>query len=453
MIHSTTSTTLKDAIQYFKGETGYDRLFLSFLKKYKSIGKVGGYAVIQYPTEKEKKAIGGFLAKDIRKEEKISISLIKFELRMQETKFKGIMLTELLEGYFGFHILSNKEKKEKQKNDYNLFVDSIERDLQSKGHWNKGVQLFIEELKQNKNFPLVSKIYKENQTKCKQIILDVSKAIWMFPNVYIKLPIFAAKVTGNPHAFDLGTERNKLLIQFIQFQQLRNMNQEVQGMETIEEQRINYHPNAEEITEILSVVKIMRDDLLNDVTCIGLRGWINEHVVDPILEVSYQYPMIVKIPLKNMVKINKVESKKKRVFVFENSSLFSTLVDELIEENVEIPSMICTNGQFKLASLILMDLLTKSGATIYYAGDFDPEGLQMIERLMKRYPNQVELFLYGEKEYIEIISNEEISSESLSKLNTIKSPLLQEVKERMKYLKKPAYQELLLGRYVQELKK
>lgn len=33
----------------------------------------------------------------------------------------------------------------------------------------------------------------------------------------------------------------------------------------------------------------------------------------------------------------------------------------------------CMNGQPRLAGLMLLDLLEKSGTTIYYSGDLDPE--------------------------------------------------------------------------------
>lgn len=38
-------------------------------------------------------------------------------------------------------------------------------------------------------------------------------------------------------------------------------------------------------------------------------------------------------------------------------------------------SCMCMNGQPRLAGLMLLDLLEKSGTTIYYSGDLDPEGI------------------------------------------------------------------------------
>src|SRR5690625_5522313 len=54
--------------------------------------------------------------------------------------------------------------------------------------------------------------------------------------------------------------------------------------------------------------------------------------------------------------------------------------------------MICTNGQFTLAALVLLDLLVEEDCQLYYAGDFDPEGLGMAQRLLNRYPEHVELW-------------------------------------------------------------
>ena len=45
----------------------------------------------------------------------------------------------------------------------------------------------------------------------------------------------------------------------------------------------------------------------------------------------------------------------------------------------------CMNGQPRLTGLMLLDLLEKSGTTIYYSGDLDPEGILIAQKLADYY--------------------------------------------------------------------
>ncbi len=80
----------------------------------------------------------------------------------------------------------------------------------------------------------------------------------------------------------------------------------------------------------------------------------------------------LQVSLWNLSKVDKIISKRNKVFVFENPTVFSEV---LYRSSKEKPSIICTYGQVKLASLILLDNLVENGTHIYYSGDFDPEGL------------------------------------------------------------------------------
>lgn len=52
-------------------------------------------------------------------------------------------------------------------------------------------------------------------------------------------------------------------------------------------------------------------------------------------------------------------------------------------------ALVALAGPLRLACLMLLDGLVKGGAVIYYSGDFDPEGLQMAQKLIQRYPGRV----------------------------------------------------------------
>ena len=129
------------------------------------------------------------------------------------------------------------------------------------------------------------------------------------------------------------------------------------------------------------------------------------------------------------------------VFIVENSGVFSELLTKFPSKY--LPPLICTNGQFKLAALLLLDRLLKNNIIAYYSGDFDPEGLLMAQRLVSRYPANVRLWHYTEEDYIKAQSEVVLSKSQLNKLMNLELEELRAVKDLMEN-KKTGYQEKLI---------
>jgi Protein of unknown function C-terminus (DUF2399). len=90
--------------------------------------------------------------------------------------------------------------------------------------------------------------------------------------------------------------------------------------------------------------------------------------------------------------------------------------------------------------------------TLYYSGDFDPEGIGMANRLLKRYPEHVQLWQMDVESYENSLSEEEkISTTRLNQLSRINHPALKEVKKQILKIKVPGYQEALLDEMIEEL--
>jgi uncharacterized protein (TIGR02679 family) len=106
--------------------------------------------------------------------------------------------------------------------------------------------------------------------------------------------------------------------------------------------------------------------------------------------------------------------------------------------------MICTNGQFKLASLILIDLLIKEGCHIYYSGDFDPEGLKMAQRLKERNQKHIHLWHFQLEDYLGSSPEVLLSEDRITKLESVTLEELRPIKEKMQQVKKAGYQEEIL---------
>lgn len=99
-----------------------------------------------------------------------------------------------------------------------------------------------------------------------------------------------------------------------------------------------------------------------------------------------------------------------------------------------------------------MDMLVSMDCELYYAGDFDPEGLSMAQRLLERYPESCHLW------HMDVASYEASHpvmdvSERANKLVAITHPLLVPLADRLKQTGKAGYQEALLEQYVADLNK
>ena len=146
--------------------------------------------------------------------------------------------------------------------------------------------------------------------------------------------------------------------------------------------------------------------------------------------------------MSNLLKIDYLKCHDDKVFVFENPSVFSKLL-KLFGNNV---SLICTSGQLNLSAYMIIDKI-KDLKSIYYAGDFDPEGLIIADKIKLKYGDKVKFMLYDGVIYDKIKSSNEINEARLSMLDKIKSQELQGIKNYLKKEKKPAYQELLTDEY------
>ena len=73
-----------------------------------------------------------------------------------------------------------------------------------------------------------------------------------------------------------------------------------------------------------------------------------------------------------------------QLFVVENPSIFGTILDAARGRPLPHP-LVCTSGQPSLAALRLFDHAVAVGGTLHYSGDLDAAGLQMAAALANRY--------------------------------------------------------------------
>jgi uncharacterized protein (TIGR02679 family) len=405
---------MRECQQYFKSRSVYQKLFAKMREKYASLGHFGGRLVLSDLTEEEKIQLGGFVKKDYTRKSSVSVSMTLLQKSLEESCFCKFTWEEILEEYFEQALIVKKEQKqtqEQKKQEY--FSRILEQDAGKIGR--KWFEKVLEE--KALGYQLVQKQY--GQDELLSFVLQAIDNLPVFRQKSSRLAVFAAEITGNPHYFDDGTTANKLLLYFLQYY----FNSEGSGESRPEKKNFLFYQAG-----------IVNDDLSNYVLTYGFYAKRKNGIEHEGINGYTRVQEPVQITLFTLQGLESIEGNKK-IYVVENPSVFSIL----IEENPKI-SAICTNGQLRLSTLVLMDMLSKE-SYFYYAGDFDPEGLLIAQTLKERYKEHLYLWNYESKYYQEAKSEVGLSAERLKKLEKVYCEELQEIKKELEKEKKAGYQE------------
>lgn len=414
---------LQEAVHYFKKERRFHRLFVQFRKKVESLGHAGGNVNTSLLSKKELEAIALFygLSPDDMAAKK-SISLLQFERKLQSLRFEGVTLMPLLEAYFGEEIRSKRSIQL-------LIAENQEKKLRQAADQFPVLSNYVEHLLKGSSDTFWVKRLAE-QPDFEETMATLAAGLAGLPETLERLPFFSQRTTGNPHTFDPSSICGRLFLHALQ----------------VQSGYAGASPSAEHTNELLLSVRVLRDDIANFVTFANLTGFV-KGVPHPVWQAAVDTCSAVNMPLRELLKIDKVEHASKHVFVVENSSVFSSLLDAVPQA-----ALVCMHGQFKLAGLRLIDLLAESDHNLHYSGDLDPEGLTMLYRLQKRHPFHVKQWLMDVPSYERSLSDVDIS-DRLSKLSAITDPEQQEVIRKMKEYGKAGYQEALLEEMIADLRK
>ena len=391
----------KDLSTYLKSKH-LSRLFKLLKDKYVSIGRYSGVVTITNLTKDECKDIGDLLGKTIKVGSSVRVSFKELTRKINETRFQGFTWDELFKYYFNETILTKKELINNDELSYEAIIDKV---LSKYNNLDK-----LKDIKNKDNE--LSRILRLNYHKDKELFYkdldNIFNLLSHIPNKNTNLSIYAS-ITSNPHYLDLNTRTSNLYLKFLCY--IYN-----EDYPNTNDKRIN----------ILIKHNIYVDSLSNYIITYNLCG--NE-----ILDIFMKNKQIFNLNLSNALNMDIIDSKEKRVYIFENPSILNSL------SNTRYP-IIITSGNPNLTLYKVLDKLVECGNKLYYNGDFDPEGLLIADNLKKRYKD-LQLFCYNKCDYINSISNEIINKSRLNKLNKVQSKELSIVKDLLITSKKSGYQE------------
>lgn len=400
----------KSLADYLKTKQGLVRLMNKLKEKYISLSRPSGTITLFNITEEESIDISNLLGRKIKQEDNLKTSFKEITKKINEGKYNNFDWLELLSAYFEENITTKKEQKSNKKEEEYLFYQEIYNKNKDRKYTNilKDILEKDEVIKK-----IVGKKYSKNNTKLEEELNNILILLDNIPSSPTPLAVYSS-ITGNPHYLDLNKSTSTLFLKILS--KIKNT---------------EYENKTEVKINILSEINVYTDPVSNYAITYKLIG-------TKILNELNKNNEVVNLNLLNINKIDKLSTDNKKVYVFENPSLLTTLM------NLNIP-IIITSGIPNISLYTILQKLEENNVKIYYNGDFDPEGLLIAEKLKIRFPN-IKLFCYDTLDYNNSKSKEKISKSRLKKLDNINAKELQNIKTLLLQNKTSAYQEQNLDR-------
>ena len=241
---------------------------------------------------------------------------------------------------------------------------------------------------------------------------------------------FTPRVLHDPHALDTGPVRRQLI------QSLRwELSDDSPDEEKVWEE-----------SELLEQAGLLRDQVSNRCLVYNLNGIGNRGEVHPGWQGFAEKAEPFSVTLSNVLNVERIESAAQFVII-ENPSIFERLSAELRHQKRSDISLMCSEGQPNQCVWQLLRRVDKTNTQMWYCGDFDPEGLQMAQRMLRRCPG-LKLWHYEAQDYAKALSNKSFNARRRRILESCGCGELAAIQHRMLQDQRCGYQEKLLEDYL-----
>lgn len=429
---------------YFLEHPVFDRLLKGFREKYVSYGRFAGTVILRNLTEEEREDLEGFLQKNYHGKQSASVSAARFERALSESRFAGISGKEALELYFGSPVEGKREQRLREERKWAELLEKAGQAAgQRAGRW-------LEDLGKGQDsgkfVPYLKKRCREaggDFAEAGRLLLLGVRVLDRLPEDRKYLAVFAAETTGNPHAFDAGTKDGTYLEMLVRwFVGMAAKTATETAVKTTAGTGKREFPALEK-QKLFLQAGILRDDVSNYALAAGIHAWEEDGHIHRGMEGFFDEAQPVQIPLSAIAGWSRVDCPGKRMYIVENPSVYAMLCGKWRGDC----GLMCMNGQPRLSSMLLLDLLAKSDTVVYYAGDFDPEGLLIAQRLKRYYDREFHFWHMTAEEYRKSMSGEEISPRRLKMLERVTDPDLIGTAKAIGKEKRAGYQENIWEAY------
>ncbi len=264
------------------------------------------------------------------------------------------------------------------------------------------------------------------------------------PYHFTRLPVLANEVLSDPHALDKGTKLGGPFLHALSI--------------------IHNEPFAKDAlkrAEHYMYSGIIMCDISSYVTFSGLIEIRTDgEDINRVWEEACKRKEVLQIPLRNIMHLRSIRPYKgNRVYVVENPSVFSSILDKIAFEKPELPcpAIICSRGYNSLALKELFRGISiahkHTPVEIWYSGDFDPEGLHIAQLLIDELSDMVKLWKFSLSDYdkagafmkeIELGKREKL-------LDSLENPDLREIGKKIKETRNVSYQEVIVDELTSDI--
>lgn len=420
----------KECVQYFKKNTVWKRVFEEFRKKYISYGRFTGRIVLKKLSYDDIDELEGFFGRNYHGKNSVVISSENFVKAIESSRYSCVTPEDIMKEYFGTDILGKAEIKARWEQGLYEIEQSFKADYKNTpaAEVISELILIVKNTRNNINNKDVDKLESELQ-QWKQTLYLCAKLYNALPYRYgqrMYIAVFAAKITGNPHAFDTGTSGGNILYQIIKIDiEYRNISIDSVKLFPMYKRQKCY-----------LMAGIMIDDVSNYTLLYNIRVIKKDGSRHKGIEGFYEEKDILQVPLNIITEWEKVECVDNEIYIVENPSVFAMICGK--------KSCMCMNGQPRLAGLIVLELLAKSGIHVYYSGDLDPEGILIAQKLSMFYKGDFTYWHMTINDYEECMSDEVVSDKRCKMLDNITDEDLMPVSYAIMRNKRAGYQENIL---------
>ena len=427
---------MNDSLNWAKYLKGKDvkRLMLEVKKKYISYGKLAGKIIIKDTREKERKDIGGIIGKHYYTST-ITITAKEIENAIKTSAYSNADIKDIIDAYFDSKTITSKQSNENKNNADLTFYNSL-IEIINKNNANKKIAEWFDYSYNNKKqgYRILQNIRKENPKEVLTIFDNVTKGIeQVIVKDDINLPIaqFASNISGNPHFLDKNSQSASLFVSILAYLY-----------------KEEYPSSTKQWYELLEKAGLIKNEIAGNVAIYNVN-LIKDGKAHKGAFGCYEYHEIFMASYNNLSSIDKATTSSSIVYIVENEMVFTLLQKQIKDSDT---ALICTSGQLSLTATKLIDLLVKGNTKIYYSGDIDPEGIGICDRLWLKYPNNVIPWHMEISDYLNGISNVDVSLKRLSSLEKIENPSLKKTAQILYDKKKASYQENIIDYYLNDLK-
>lgn len=416
----------RECLAYFRQSPVWKKVMKGFCEKYSSYGRFGGKVILRNLKAQDIEELEGFFGKSFHGQASVTVSAEKFRQALEASRYKDITPEYLLEIFFGEPLLGKREKKHLREQEKEQIWQQFLKDY-------KGTETELAA-------ELLRNIVKDSGH---QELAKWDGMLRLGAEIYNHLPyrqdnklylaVFAAMLTGNPHAFDNGTMEGNFLYQMIQMD-LKVREITIESSETFP---------AYKRQKSYLMAGIMLDDISNYAMLYQVQAVKKDGNLHRGMEGFAREQHIVQVPLAVITEWESLHCPQDEIYIVENPSVFAVLCGKAKKDSARRAYM-CMNGQPRLAGLMVLDLLTKSGTKVYYAGDFDPEGILIAQKLSQYYKGEFYYWHMEAADYEKCRSEEVISPKRMKILARITDERLKLTVEMMEKCGTAGYQERLM---------